>query len=361
VSDPENDPLRYEWHFGNTNRMYSKNVAYRYPMPGNWHTELFVSDGTHTVSKPITIQVVPVGTVIPPPTVPIGYIGNNPSNLVPGDISIATKADLDLQLGGLNADLGSINADIGLFKDEVEGLVEQQENGQQQLIVLQNQRDQIIDRLSQLNDPNYVQQLIQEGKDGSALLQGKYELLAQTTDPAQQAQLIAEIAAIEAQIEAEVLADIDQEKVDLMNQLNDINKQIADLIALIDQLDASIFDINKQILDLEKEANDIIAQIKALDTRLSGDFLIEGTASGEYSSSGTKFFLYGNLPMETNRAIFVEWQSGDGRSFVGQDATLRYPDDGIYNAKLIVTDGISTVSDEIGIKIDPKRAPRRRR
>jgi len=69
----------------------------------------------------------------------------------------------------------------------------------------------------------------------------------------------------------------------------------------------------------------------------------------------TTFFLYGRAPVETDRALFFEWELGDGRTIVGQNIAIKYADLGIYRVQMNVSDGLTTLSDSLTIKVEEKQ------
>jgi len=121
-----------------------------------------------------------------------------------------------------------------------------------------------------------------------------------------------------------------------------------DLLALIAQKTAE--------LELEtdpvrqKQLNDeitlLFAQVRELDPSIDLTFaIIQG-------SINTTFFLYGQINFETDRPISIDWETGDGRRFAGQDVSWKYPEAGLYEVTMLVSDGTASVSDTLTIKVD---------
>lgn len=109
-----------------------------------------------------------------------------------------------------------------------------------------------------------------------------------------------------------------------------------------------IFQLDESIKKSQEKLETVREKINELETLLDGEYIIQGTTD-------TKFFIYGTVPAESARAVFLEWESGDDRTFLGQNISLKYEKPGIYNVKMIVSDGESTVFDTIGIKVNKKR------
>jgi PKD repeat protein len=65
----------------------------------------------------------------------------------------------------------------------------------------------------------------------------------------------------------------------------------------------------------------------------------------------TVFFVYGKAP-QSERALFFEWDLGDGRKQIGQNVSVRYKETGIYTLQLKVSDGLTTAFDSLKIKVE---------
>jgi len=100
----------------------------------------------------------------------------------------------------------------------------------------------------------------------------------------------------------------------------------------------------------QKQLNDeitlLFAQIHELDPEIDLNLaIIEGTTNA-------MFFLYGEINFKTDRPISIDWETGDGRRFAGQDVSWLYPDTGLYTVTMIVSDGTASVSDTLTIKVN---------
>ena len=104
-------------------------------------------------------------------------------------------------------------------------------------------------------------------------------------------------------------------------------------------------------LDERAELAQKIAQIKKQKLQLI-PVDIEGTAQ-------TNFFFYGKVPGNSNRALFLEWDLGNSIRRVGQNAFARYRKSGIYKVKLKVSDGVTSASDTISVRIVEKNQKNR--
>jgi len=97
---------------------------------------------------------------------------------------------------------------------------------------------------------------------------------------------------------------------------------------------------------LNDEITLLFAQIHELDAEINLNLaIIEGTIN-------TMFFLYGQINFETDRPISIDWETGDGRRFAGQDVSWLYPNAGLYTVTMIVSDGTASVSDTLTIKVN---------
>lgn len=89
TTDPDGDPLIYQWDFGDGSSSSNPNPTKTYTQKGKFFVHLTVSDGTHSVpAHPLVIQV---GL---PPTVNIGAPANN-STFKAGDTIFYTASAVD--------------------------------------------------------------------------------------------------------------------------------------------------------------------------------------------------------------------------------------------------------------------------
>ncbi len=98
--------------------------------------------------------------------------------------------------------------------------------------------------------------------------------------------------------------------------------------------------------ELNNEITLLFAQIRELDPEIN---LTLATIRG---SINTMFFLYGQINFETDRPISIDWETGDGRRFSGQDVSWQYPTAGLYTVTMVVSDGTASVTDTLTIKVD---------
>lgn len=97
---------------------------------------------------------------------------------------------------------------------------------------------------------------------------------------------------------------------------------------------------------LNDEITLLLSQVKELDPTITVSFAtIEGTTN-------TTFFLYGQVNFETDRPVSIDWDTGDGRRFAGQDVAWNYATPGFYTVTMIVSDGTADVTDIFTIKVD---------
>ena len=125
------------------------------------------------------------------------------------------------------------------------------------------------------------------------------------------------------------------------------------------QQQAELLDmVQQKILLLEQETDPVrqqqlndeitllLSQVKELDPKITVSFAtIEGTTN-------TTFFLYGQINFETDRPVSIDWETGDGRRFAGQDVAWNYANPGLYTVTMIVSDGTADVTDTLTIKVD---------
>ena len=126
-----------------------------------------------------------------------------------------------------------------------------------------------------------------------------------------------------------------------------LQKQV-DFLSLIaqkiDELEQETDPVRQQ--QLNDEITLLFTQVRELDPSIDLTFaIIRG-------SINTVFFLYGQINFETDRPISIDWETGDGRHFAGQDVFWKYSEPGLYTVTMLVSDGTDFVSDTLTIKVD---------
>lgn len=115
------------------------------------------------------------------------------------------------------------------------------------------------------------------------------------------------------------------------------------LQAKLDELENETDPVRRQ--ELERENNELLVRIRTANPEfVDGVTTIEGTTA-------TTFFLYGDIDFETDRPIWIEWNTGDGRVFGGQDVSWKYPKVGNYEVVMTVSDGTASVNKTLTIKV----------
>jgi PKD repeat protein len=221
-------------------------------------------------------------------------------------------------------------------------------------------------------------------------VQLKLAQLAQTNDPVARAQLKAEISAllneaheIDSNINlgkyvvpdtilaqdgsvlivsggAEQVADIQNEienalvrkrkallqcaSTEACQKLQEEIKQLELIQQKMAALDAEKDPEKRKLLTAELEG--LFGEMKAMDPTID---LTLATIRG---TQDTVFFLYGQVRFKTDRPLAIEWDTGDGRYFAGQDVSWNYAKAGLYTVKMTVSDGTAAIADILTIKID---------
>ncbi|PID70432.1 hypothetical protein CSB37_01955 [bacterium DOLZORAL124_38_8] len=128
------------------------------------------------------------------------------------------------------------------------------------------------------------------------------------------------------------------EKQKQLTKTNEPNKDF-------ETIDHKIVELDTKIETLKAELFSLIVQVDAYYELLDKYFVISG-------DTNTKFFLYGRIPENTSQALFIEWETGDGRTLYGQNAIISYPKPGRYTVLMNVTDGVHTSTDTLIIKVE---------
>ncbi|MCK5460907.1 PKD domain-containing protein [Candidatus Gracilibacteria bacterium] len=122
---------------------------------------------------------------------------------------------------------------------------------------------------------------------------------------------------------------------------------------------------NQKLKELEKETDPekqrlLQLQLDQIDIQLSNiesnpdpenDAFVFADITGTVN---TKFFFYGRLQHSSDKPLFFEWEVGREIKRSGQNITLQFKREGLHTLRLTVSDGISTISDSLIIKIQEK-------
>ncbi len=148
----------------------------------------------------------------------------------------------------------------------------------------------------------------------------------------------------------QVTTTLDTKKLELSGETDPDKRLILQKeITLMNNLD-SMYSQYKLETDTTKkksllnQINQKRLELESLDAKLKFNFVgLEGTVN-------TKFFFYGKLP-KTNSPVLIKWDTGDGRTFIGQNVSWKYSKEGNYIVQMNVSDGVSVATDTINIKI----------
>lgn len=123
-----------------------------------------------------------------------------------------------------------------------------------------------------------------------------------------------------------------EKEINLMESIND----------LIVNYETETDPISKKVI--LQRINQKRLELEALNAELKFEFI------GLEGGLNTKFFFYSKIP-KSDRPIMIKWDTGDNRSFIGQNVSWKYNKTGNYVVQMEVSDGISVATDSINIKI----------
>ena len=354
--DADGDALNYAWYMGdiaqnpqqNVPDYTTQNVGYKYTIPGTYTITASVTDGLETVKKTVKVTVVAPGTSVPESTEPLYdppelddlidleeiVIGDDILPEVQEEVieeifdSLAeevTELEESLESGELSpVEQAEVQEEIISLKQE-QALVTEYKATEPRTIereiirttILETRQARTVAALQQRNIP--AQDVI-PFTQRSKLVQQKNTLQAQlqeTENPEERAKIEEEIAVLET----DILTNMSEEKSYCYEQLE-----------AAETPEEQVF-WEEVIQDLDEQEE------------LVGDYDIAGTTR-------TEFFLYGQVPSSAAQAMFFEWDMGNAQTRFGQNVALRYGAPGFYTATMNVSDGLTSQSDSIIIKVE---------
>ena len=292
AEDADGDELDYSWIMGDGNRINLQNVSYTYQFPGRYMAKLIISDGQKTITKSIPIIVVEGGAVVPDSTI-VDYESEND---ISGNTGFATSEV------AINSNLTAGN--VAEFSGQVDTALVESEVAATELT-------------SELN-------------------------------PAQVNSLNENLAEMSNMTEEELAVFLENIGIDDdfdINKFLNIQKEISimeDMNALLSAYESETDPIRKK--NLLNEINQKRIELELLNAKLQFTFI------GLEGGTNTKFFFYSKIP-KSNRPVLIKWDTGDNRSFIGQNVSWKYAKTGNYVVQMEVSDGISVATDSINIKI----------
>ncbi len=97
---------------------------------------------------------------------------------------------------------------------------------------------------------------------------------------------------------------------------------------------------------LNDEITELLKKLHACDPTVDDRFVtVRGTPE-------TTFFFYGYAPTSGDRPLIFKWETEDGQHFVGQDISTKFPNLGIVEVNMIVSDGVAEATASLNAKIE---------
>ncbi len=394
TTDKDGDTLSYKWTFPNNKKVIGKTATHRFRKPGEFVVKVEVSDKRETVSDTYIVRI--------SEDIASGRTSSNPGSTTGSGTSAGTtyhgvNRTPMVQISGVNpGDAGDTKTKFSFFSNATDPDMDD-------LVYEWNFGDE---RTSTMKNVTHIYKLAGDYKltlrvsDGEASREAKMtvrvvnegEVIPESTVPsyepeyhssalsADQVRIISgdknlesfseemgrvkdekkglleyleqQIAEKETELAACIASEGDCEEI--KKELEELKAQRLKLLQEIDMLDlvqakidalAKETDPAKQKL-LNDEINALLAQLHEMDENFSYDF---ATIRGNLD---TTFFLYGQIDFETDRPIWMEWDTGDGRTFGGQDVAWKYAEKGLYEVVMTVSDGTASVTNSLTIKVE---------
>ncbi len=337
-TDPDGDLLTYAWDFGDGSRASIQNVAYKYIAPGEYPVKVQVSDGQLMVERTVLIQVVGAGEPIPP---------NHPEN------------DVDRLVEELEEDTGG------------EGFHSSSELNDDQVVIFPEDETSAIESLEKIiADQEATLEGIEDEEERKRIQQKILELQAEKKRieemKIKEETLCKKPFFLNPYFLRSHLEELKRSKINQIEKESDVEKKklLNEELSFIDQhIEQSLYDrhlINQEELQAQLEEikagkNPGSEEVIRIQTQI--DVFIECLEIRTQNvdiigTPHTNFFFYAKLLAETiDRAILFEWDFGDGRKKMGQNARIRYPEPGIYEVVLRISNGLTEATDSVIIKI----------
>ena len=326
ASDPDGDTLIYEWDFADGSSSTTKNVTHTYSSPGTYQVRLKVSDGVVSREVKISVRVVAVGDTIPesslPPYEPVYHSSPISSVIKNGNPVVIVS-------GGANQteDFSKKIQELATAKKQalLQCKTEMECSSLQQQINLLNAIQQKTEELDNETDSLRRQQL----QDEVAVLLSQSKKLDSNVSIATK---VEGFLAMKRKALSECTSQVECDR---------LQKEIDTLLLIQKKITA--MEVETDPVRKQQLRDEILALLSPFESATIA--IIKGTTN-------TTFFLYGQINFETDRPLSIEWETGDGRQFSGQDVAWQYSESGLYTVTMIVSDGTANVTDTLTIKID---------
>lgn len=410
VKDLDQDQVKTYWELGNGAKMTLENIAYQFREPGTYTVKVVASDGLLQAADSVDITVVEPGVVVPeneaendvlaleesleadlaevaatateeynPLEVPEVQISS--ANLVvreynPFSPTLRTilQQEYDDRKVKLTRASETEKADLAAEMQEIERKIEQLgvnaffvrgEFTEGRVVELIDQRDIKISAFKKEYNPakreaiqEEILQLSREIKNVQFGI-SDYWLIEDILKEAQSSRegvLSATEDTEERRILLEEIHIIKQELSKLRN--NPFLARTPEVRALLVDLqsekegDLDAASSQRDQVELGGQIQQIKDQIALIDGDPDDE---EALAAFQFANlvgtPNTRFFFYGKAPEQFKRALFFEWDLGNGIRRPGQNISIRYRTPGFYRVTLNVSDGLTTVTDSLTIKV----------
>ncbi len=327
ANDPDGDSLFYEWDFGDGSKASLQNVAYKYEAPGEYPVKIQVSDGKLFTEETVMIQVVDLDETVPPSTL---------------ENAVEIEEE-NLHSSPLENDQLQIVSEEESPEEKIQKLIEAEEAALEE-ITDPAEKDRLKNKILQMKKE---QEKMQE-------MERKETDLCEPPIFLNPNFLRRQLVFLQERKQVSVSTELDETKnVALNKEMEALNQNIGFVLNDRDAMDTEkletqlveILDTNIELGETDKK------RIEAQIARFAECTEIKANNVDIIGTPNTNFFFYAKLLAKTMKAILFEWELGDGRKKMGQNARARYPEPGIYEVKLRVSDGLTEATDSITIKI----------
>ncbi len=340
VNDAENDALNYEWTFPDNKKIYTKDANFQFSESGTHTVTLNVSDGLETTAASVEINIEEAEHVSQGNNAPIAKI----ARVCPG-------------LGGDTETIFSFYSEASDY--DKDALTYEWIFPDGQRVFLPNVsfkftkvgtypvKLKVSDGLATVEDSVEVK----VGKLGTAVSE-KFEGCPSTEDLAAAKESNSSSTSSSTKYEEESSnAVFIETSVDCVKVLESYRTAQVEKLKVTedqyqrDKLIDNIYTIAKEIKKCPEHPTEVPKEIRA-NLAIESDYItIRGTIN-------TTFFLYGKVMNKSDSAFLFEWNSGDGRTSLGQKVSFKYPKTGLYKVRLKITDGLTEFVDYINILVE---------
>ncbi len=333
ADDLDNDFLTYKWEFPNGKKVMGKTVSHRFEKPGQNTVKVTVSDGIDEVEATETIDI---------EEDPNYMNGNHIPTLLSSGISPGNTGDTNtiFKFYSLAEDSDGDELDYSWVMGDGNRINLQNVSYQYQYPGRYTAKLLISDGLKTVTKAFPII-VVDNGENIPPSTIEDYEAVNDlpTSTGLDSGNIMIDTSLTEQNVAG------------FMDQLDAVKENIEseEEIKLIDEIDALYAEYQQETdpvkrKELLSQINQKRVELEVMDAKLKFDFVgLEGTTN-------TRFFFYGKIP-ESGRPVLIKWDTGDNRSFIGQNVSWKYAKPGNYVVQMEVSDGVSVATDTINIKI----------